>query len=282
MKKKCLLVLITIMIAGVLTGCLDNEKKVQLSKNEINYSKEENKVKEENKEENKEVKKDKIEVEVISENIKNENITILIDPGHSKNPSKGIEKISPNGDETKLKDTSGAMGETTKVPEYTIVMDIALKLEKELLNKGYNVFLTRREVNEALSNIERAEEGNRLDADLVIKLHCDSAAAKEAKGASMLIPRKKGYISKSIEEKSKEYGKVVFEEYIKETNLNDRGLIYRDDLTGFNWSKVPIILLEMGFLSNKSDEIYLTQEESKERIVEGISNGIDRIQFEKK
>ncbi|MGL5414764.1 MAG: N-acetylmuramoyl-L-alanine amidase [Clostridium sp.] len=275
MKKKHFLLLIMIMIAGVFIGCLDNEKKIQSSKEEINQLEKENEKKEESKE-NQEVK---IETEEISGNTKN--ITILIDPGHSKNPSKGVEKISPNGNETKLKDTSGAMGETTKVPEYNIVMEIALKLEKELLNKNYNVFLTRREVNEALSNIERAEEGNRLNADLVIKLHCDSATAKEAKGASMLIPKEKGYISKSVEEKSKEYGKVVLEEYIKETSLNNRGLIYRDDLTGFNWSKVPIILLEMGFLSNKNDETYLTQEQSKECIVKGISNGIDKIQFEK-
>ncbi|WP_297631123.1 N-acetylmuramoyl-L-alanine amidase [uncultured Clostridium sp.] len=278
MKKKWFMALTIIMIVGILTGCLDNEKKIQLPENEINYLEEESKVKEENKE----VQKDKIETEVISEYANNKNITILIDPGHSKNPSKGVEKISPNGNETKLKDTSGAMGETTRIPEYNIVMDVALKLEKELLNKGYNVFLTRKEVNEALSNIERAEEGNRLNADLVIKLHCDSATAKEAKGASMLIPREKGYITKEVEEKSKEYGKIVLEEYIRETNLNNRGLVYRNDLTGFNWSKVPIILLEMGFLSNKSDELYLTQEESKERIVEGISNGIDKIQFEKK
>lgn len=277
MKKKYFLVLIIIIITGVFAGCLDNEKEVQLLKYEVDHSEQENKEKKESKEN----QKAKIEDEVISDNINNDNVTILIDPGHSKNPSKGVEKISPNGDETKLKDTSGAMGETTGIREYDIVMDIALKLEEELLSKNYNVILTRREVNEALSNIERAEKGNKLNADLVIKLHCDSATAKEAKGASMLIPREKGYITKEIEQKSKEYGEIVLEEYIRKTNLSSRGLIYRDDLTGFNWSKVPIILLEMGFLSNKADEVYLTQEEGKEKIVEGISSGIEMIQFEK-
>ena len=32
------------------------------------------------------------------------------------------------------------------------------------------------------------------------------------------------------------------------------GIFERDDLTGFNWSKVPVVLVEMGFMSNYNED----------------------------
>ena len=38
------------------------------------------------------------------------------------------------------------------------------------------------------------------------------------------------------------------------------GIKFRDDLSGFNWSKVPGVLLELGFMSNhEEDKNYLTR-----------------------
>jgi hypothetical protein len=33
--------------------------------------------------------------------------------------------------------------------------------------------------------------------------------------------------------------------FVKETGAKNRGVSVRNDLTGFNWSKVPVILVEM-------------------------------------
>ena len=45
-------------------------------------------------------------------------------------------------------------------------------------------------------------------------------------------------------------------------------------MTGFNWSKVPVVLLEMGFLSNPLDEAYLIDGNNHGKMVEGIGRGI--------
>lgn len=241
-----------------------------------------NKKETEVKENFKEFKNEKIESTDLKSDdkyISNREITILIDPGHTKNISNGKEKVSPDAEETKLKETVGATGVNTKKAEHDIVVDIALDLEEELLEKGYNVVLTKRKAEESLTNIERAEMGNEIKADLVIKLHCDSANSKSAKGASMLIPKTKGYITKEIEEKSKEYGEIIFNSYVKETKLKSRGLIYRDDLTGFNWSEVPVVLLEMGYISNEEDEAYIVNKDNQKNIAKSISEGVQKINF---
>lgn len=239
--------------------------------------------KEENVKENfKEFKNEKLEsidLKSDDEYIKNREITILIDPGHTKNISNGKEKVSPDGDETKLKETVGATGANTKKAEHDIVVDVALNLEEELLEKGYNVVLTKRKAEDSLTNIERARMGNEIKADLVVKLHCDSSNSRSARGASMLIPKSKGYITKEIEEKSKEYGEIIFNTYLEETKLKSRGLIYREDLTGFNWSEVPVVLLEMGYISNEEDEAYIVNRENQKNIAKSISDGIEKINF---
>ena len=46
----------------------------------------------------------------------------------------------------------------------------------------------------------------------------------------------------------------MLEEYVKATGAKNRGLIYRDDLTGTNWATVPNTLIELGFMSNAEED----------------------------
>lgn len=179
----------------------------------------------------------------------------------------------------KLKDTSGSVGLISKKNEYEIAMDVTLKLKEILEKDGYTVVLTKDNVETPLSSIERAEIGNRENANLMIRIHCDSFSNSNAKGASMLVPKQRGYITKEISEKSIEYGKNIIEEYTKKTGLNNRGLQYRSDLTGFNWSKIPVVLLELGFISNPEEDKFLSSEENINTIAEGIKDGIEKINF---
>ena len=50
----------------------------------------------------------------------------------------------------------------------------------------------------------------------------------------------------------------------------------REDLTGFNWSEVPVILVEMGFLSNSEEDEKMSTDSYREKLAEGISNGIEK------
>ena len=48
----------------------------------------------------------------------------------------------------------------------------------------------------------------------------------------------------------------------------------RDDLTGFNWSRVPTILVEAGFMSNPEEDLLLADEDYRRKLVEGMAKGI--------
>lgn len=206
---------------------------------------------------------------------KNKKITIVIDPGHSNKSTNEKEPISPSSKELKLKDTLGATGVNTKMPEYETTMGISLELEKILKERGYNVILTKDSVSKQMSNIERAEVGNRANADLLIRIHCDSFGSPNAHGASMLVPSVEGYITDSVYQKSSYYGKKIIDTYTSELGIHNRGVVTRSDLTGFNWSKVPVVLLELGFISNPKEDALLSNPKNHYKIALSIANGID-------
>ncbi|WP_195972839.1 N-acetylmuramoyl-L-alanine amidase family protein [Clostridium thermobutyricum] len=279
---------ILIMCSFIFVGCgISNNTNETLNDGLISESNQNSSKESENeKDELKKLEEDKNNLEenkdIINEEISSKNkngIKIVLDPGHSKNPGTEKEKISPDSNEMKLKDTSGSVGLISKKNEYEIAMDITLKLKELLEKEGYTVVLTKDNVETPLSSIERAEVGNRENANLMIRIHCDSFSNSNAKGASMLVPKQRGYITKEISEKSIEYGKNIIEEYTKKTGLNNRGLQYRSDLTGFNWSKIPVVLLELGFISNPEEDKFLSSEENINTIAEGIKNGIEKINF---
>ncbi|MEG1868964.1 MAG: S-layer homology domain-containing protein [Clostridiales bacterium] len=200
--------------------------------------------------------------------------TIVINPGHASNPLSGKEPIAPGSSTMKAKGVSGATGNFTRIPEYVTTVSVGLALKEELQNRGYNVVMTKSTVKETLSNIDRAQIGNNNNADLVISIHADSSASQSTKGASMLVPAK-GSVSTQLYDISQKYGKTIIDEYSKNVPINNRGLFYRSDITGFNWSTVPTVLIETGFLSNQHDDYYVSNVKNHPAIANAIANGID-------
>lgn len=277
--KRFIIYFLFISFSLFLFGCLNTSmKKTNISSNEKTTSA---KADDENfsNDKNSNVSSEPIEKEDLPSNTQKENpkndLTIVIDPGHSSISSNETEPISPNSKEKKLKDTLGATGVNSKKPEYEITLGIALELEQILKKEGYNVILTKDKIETQLSNIERSEIGNKYNSSLIIRLHCDGVDSPKAQGASVLVPEVKGYINKEVANQSKIYGEKIINKYSEITGLKNRGLVYRGDLTGFNWSKVPIVLLEMGFLSNPKEDAYLSNSKNYKIIANAIAKGID-------
>lgn len=271
MKKKISFLLMIITVLVVCTGCItinlgdksEKETSKVESKND-NIEKEKSDIKlEDNKEEKEQEKVDN----------KNNQITIVIDPGHSSTGTPGNEPVSPNSSITKLKDGLGATGKYSNIEEHKTNMSVALLLKKELESKGYNVILTKESVEQSKSNIERAQVGNKNNANLVVRIHADACEDSSVKGASIHVPANNNFTS-SFYEISKSYGSKIINTYAQEVNMKNRGVIERNDLTGFNWSKVPVVLVEMGFLSNKEDDMFVSNDENHPKIAKAIANGI--------
>ena len=279
MQRKITLLFIITSILVMVTGCVtinlgsSNEKEtskvedVQSSEKNDSNKTQTTDEDESSNEENSNKDKDS--------NEENSNITIVIDPGHSSTGTSGNEPVSPNSSTTKLKDGLGATGSYTNIPEHKTNMSVALLVKKELTSKGYNVILTKQDVAESKSNIERADVGNKNNADLVVRIHADSAENSSISGASMHVPANNEYTS-SFYKISKSYGTTILNTYVDEIGIKNRGVIERNDLTGFNWSKVPVVLIEMGFLSNKEDDNFVSNTANHPKIAKAISDGIDK------
>lgn len=200
---------------------------------------------------------------------------IVLDPGHGNRSNLEKESLSPDSSELKIKDGGGAQGINSKTPEHVITMAITTKLKTILEREGYNVIMTKTMASESLGNIERAEVGNKNNADLVLRIHADSAENLNASGASMLVPAPVGYVKDKVEI-SRKYGEIILQSLTDQVGMANRGVVQRADMTGFNWSKVPVVLVETGFLSNPEEDRLLNSEEYQQKIAEALFDGIKK------
>ena len=67
----------------------------------------------------------------------------------------------------------------------------------------------------------------------------------------------------------------MLDAYCRETGLKKRGISYRDDLTGTNWSKVPTTLIELGFMTDAAEDRYMSSAAGQKEMVKGMADGID-------
>ena len=68
---------------------------------------------------------------------------------------------------------------------------------------------------------------------------------------------------------------IILQSYCEETGLDKKGLYNVDNQILLNWSEVPAMILEMGFMSNDSDDTYMAKEENQQKMAEGIADGVD-------
>lgn len=200
---------------------------------------------------------------------------IAIDAGHQKQGDSSTEPAGPGSSVKKAKVAGGATGVATGVPEYQLTLDVAKKLQKELLDRGYEVYMVRTKNNVNISNKKRAVKANKSDSDVYIRIHADSAASSSAKGASALYPSKSNPYVGKLSKKSLKLSKAVLNSYCDVTGIRNRGCIVRDDLTGTNWSEIPVTLIEMGFMSNSAEDKKMQKKAFQNKMAKGMADGID-------
>lgn len=199
-------------------------------------------------------------------------LKIGLDPGHQAKGSSVQEAAAPGSSTTKARVTSGTDGKNTGTPEYQVNLAVALKLRDLLEQSGAEVVMTHETADVDISNQERAKRLNDAGVDLALRLHCDGVDDSSVRGAMMLVPA--GTYTKAFAEQSKAAGEVIFNAYLSETGAKNRGVIPRDDQTGFNWSKVPVCNIEMGCLSNGDEEALLVSDDYQQKCAQGLLNGI--------
>lgn len=205
------------------------------------------------------------------------NILIAIDPGHqgSDVDMSAEEPIAPGSSETKRKATGGTTGQYTGVPEYQLNLDIALLLKESLENQGYDVLLTRENNETAISNAQRATMANEAGADISIRIHANGSEDPEVNGALVLIGSQSNPYVGDLYGKSLDLGNHVLSCYCEETGMKNLGVQVSDTMTGINWSQIPVIILEMGFMSNENDDRNMQDSDYQKLMITGIVEGIN-------
>ena len=208
----------------------------------------------------------------------NKTYLVAIDAGHQRNQNTGREPIGPGSSTYKQKVSSGTYGPWSRLNEYELNLQVALKLQKELENRGYRVYMVRTTHDVNISNAERATMAANAGADIFVRIHANGDDySSSVNGALCYMPSTSNrYLSSSVISGSRKLSKCVIDSYCASTGLRNLGLLEGDDMTGINWAKMPVTIVEMGFMSNRSDDLFMASAAGQTKIVTGIANGIDK------
>jgi len=196
-------------------------------------------------------------------------IKVGIDPGHQAHQNSQKEAVAPGSSETKMKASSGTEGVRSGVEEYVVNLQVGLKLRSALEELGCEVNMTRTTNDVDISNQERAKMMNALGVDLVLRLHCDGADNSKANGVAMYV-NETGPIAYS----SQSAAAALLPAMVAATGARDAGIHLSDSYTGNNWSEVPCVMVEMGFMSNPEEDMRLVSDGYQDLLVRGMVNGI--------
>ncbi|MDU2197787.1 MAG: N-acetylmuramoyl-L-alanine amidase [Peptostreptococcaceae bacterium] len=204
----------------------------------------------------------------------NSKILICIDPGHQAKGDPNLEPVAPGSPYKKARVSSGTVGVATKKPEYVLNLEASVVLKHILEGKGYSVIMTREGHDVNISNSERAIFANNKNANMVVRIHADSLDNSSKTGASILVPEEGGKYTASIYEESNKCAEFI-KGKMNESGIQLNGIFQRGDLTGFNWSKVPVVLVEMGFMSNYSEDQMMSNPDYQRKLMRSIADGVE-------
>jgi N-acetylmuramoyl-L-alanine amidase len=213
---------------------------------------------------------------------------IVLDPGHGGEDPGAV----------------GRLGTREKV----VVLDVVRRLKKKLEKQGFEVILAR-DSDKFVSLADRCRCGNGRKADLFVSIHANASPNRAACGletyflseaktdweravaarenaafdtggtnAGLDAPGDVGLILADLAQneflvESSELAARIQEATVPCARIKDRGVRQANFYVLRN-GFMPAVLVECGFLSNRSEEKLLRQNNHRERLAEGISRGI--------
>ena len=179
-------------------------------------------------------------------------IKIFIDQGHNpRNPNAGAE-----GNGLYEQDITYSVG--------------VLTAEYLRSDPNFDVRLSRNSPEEILgTNISsslnsRTSAANEWGADFFISIHANASTITEASGSE-------GY-AYSVSSPGYTMGIDILSQMTQITGLENRGLFVRPSLYVLRRTRMPAVLVELGFITNPYDAALMN--DSPELFAEGIYNGI--------
>ena len=203
---------------------------------------------------------------------------VVIDPGHDRYANLATEPIGPGSSTLKIKDGGGTRGVVTGLPEAVLNLRVALRLRPLLQRAGVRVLMTRTQTRgKSMGNIARAGIANRAHAALFLRIHADGSPSASAAGTHTLYPAFHRGWTDDVYARSLRAARLVQAEEVRAVGFPDAGIQPRSDYTGFNWANVPAILVEMGFMTNPTEDRLLASGGYEQRAAVGLCRGALRF-----
>ncbi|CAN5172409.1 hypothetical protein BH20ACT13_BH20ACT13_09710 [soil metagenome] len=203
---------------------------------------------------------------------------VVVDAGHDLRGNPATEPIGPGSSTRKIKDGGGTRGVVSGLTEAELNMRVATRLRALLERAGVRVVMTRtRTSGTSMGNIARARIANRAQAGLFLRIHADGSTDPSVRGSHTLYPALREGWTDDVHEASKRAAKMVQADMVRALGFPHRGLQERSDFTGFNWADVPVILVEMGFMTNRMDDGLLATAAYQQRAAVGLCRGALRF-----
>ena len=200
---------------------------------------------------------------------------VVIDPGHQGQGDSTTEPNGPGSSTMKARVTGGTHGTTTGVYEYQLTLVISQQLQAELENRGYTVYMTRTSHDVNISNMERAQYATSVGGEIAVRIHANGVDNASVSGAMALAPSSANPYIAYLADSSWNLSKCILDSYCGATGMRNQGVSTSDTMTGINWSTVPVTILEMGYMTNPTDDVNMEDPAYQARMVQGIADGID-------
>ena len=203
---------------------------------------------------------------------------VVVDPGHDLRGNSETEPIGPGSSTLKIKDGGGTRGVVSGLTEAELNMRVSRRVRALLEKAGVRVVMTRtRTAGTSMGNIARARIANRARAGLFLRIHADGSTDPGVRGSHVLHPALRRGWTDDVYAASKRAAGIVQAEMLRALGFPDRGLQERSDFTGFNWANVPVILVEMGFMTNRTEDRLLATAAYQQRAAVGLCRGTLRF-----
>ena len=200
---------------------------------------------------------------------------VCIDPGHQ---ARGDSKTEPNGPGSgvmKARVTGGTHGSVSGLYEYQLTLAVGEALKNELTARGYTVYMTRTSHDVNISNMERAQYAASVGAEISVRLHANGSTNPAVSGALALAPSAANPYVAGIAASSQSLSSKVLSGYCAATGMANKGVQANDTMTGMNWCTMPVTIIEMGFMTNPSDDANMANPDFQKKMAKGIADGID-------